>query len=129
MITQEDAQEANALCRAIDESEPMPIAQLQPPSNRILEALDDLSSRYPDDTVSIFANKDGSSGKVEFCGYILYRNRDFDSVMGDRCDTPAEAVKKVIDKAGERTKSARIAKRIAELQKELAELEAQKGAA
>lgn len=120
MITKAESKAIDELLDTVIETR-----NAQQSTNPILDALDDLSHRYPEDTVSIFVNKDGFSGKVQFSGYILYRNRDFDSVMGDYCATASEAVEKVTLKAGARTKAARIAKRLAELQQEMDRLNAE----
>lgn len=87
------------------------------PANEILEALDLLHRTYPEDRAEIWC---GINSKGVYYHVMLGEE---ETVWVHSATNPMQAAMQAIEKAGPRSKSARLAKRIATLKAEIAELE------
>lgn len=91
-------------------------------SNNILEQLAVLHRAYPEESVDIWVSWRMDTKTI---GYSANVGEGYDQVFaGGWAPSPEESVKRLLEKAGDRSKASRIAKRRAELEKELAELNA-----
>lgn len=121
MITQEDAKAANEFCAAIENGEAPPSQS----SNPILDALDLLHRIYPDERVDIWVSY-RKDGKVHYTALVQPHSGGSTGAWSNGYQfTPQAAADSLIKEAGDRSKATRIAKRLAELQQEIANLQAE----
>lgn len=123
MITPEQAKAADELlAAALDNENPS-----EPPPNPILEALNLLHSTYPDERVDIWVSY-REDGKLHYTALVQpHKTGEGDSGVWSRGYqfTAQAAADSLIREAGDRSRATRIAKRLAQLQAEIARLNAE----
>lgn len=90
-------------------------------SEPVLEALNLLHTAYPDERVDIWTSWSTKENRPLYTGMV----GEQDQVYACWLPTPREAAERLIEKAGDRSRLTMLNKRIAKLQAELAELQAQ----
>lgn len=94
-------------------------------TNPILDALDLLHITYPNERVDIWCSY--RKGPVEYIALVqgIYPDQDNTAWSKGTHLTPQSAAESLLKEAGDRSRATRIAKRLAELQDELAKLQAE----
>lgn len=127
MITPSQASEAERVSLAIEEGEPIepsPQPIKGPTNTEIFDALALLHVTYPGERVQIWVGFKTNSDEIEFDARVGDSTDESPNVFAWG-DTPRQAACQLIAKAGNRSKSARIARRMAQLQDELTKLQAE----